>query len=231
MQGAAETFLRKRLTKAPFGVKTILELVTFLKTSGPSRDVAGIVKTIQDVYASDFVKEHVKTLPVNMRERLDKFMVSSLEDFVELSQDTVSVRRAYICVPFLCSTRGMTAVVQLGEQVGLDDAALKNITAEADKVVNEALNKTTPVVAVTAEADKVVNEALNKTTPVVAVTAEVQPVVAAAVETQEIVPVIVEAPALVVSSELTSSESVPTTDVSGAQVETTQPSQNPVVSA
>jgi len=210
MQGAAETFLRKRLTKAPFGVKTILELVTFLKTSGPSRDVAGIVKTIQDVYASDFVKEHVKTLPVNMRERLDKFMVSSLEDFVELSQDTVSVRRAYICVPFLCSTRGMTAVVQLGEQVGLDDAALKNITAEADKVVNEALNKTTPVVAVTAE---------------------VQPVVAAAVETQEIVPVIVEAPALVVSSELTSSESVPTTDVSGAQVETTQPSQNPVVSA
>jgi hypothetical protein len=217
MHASAETFLRKRLAKEPFGVKTILELVTFLKTSGSSRDVAGIVKTIQDVYASDFVKEHVKTLPVNMRERLDKFMVSSLEDFVELSQDTVSVRRAYICVPFLCSTHGMTAVVQLGEKVGLDEAAMKNITAEADKVVNEALNKTAvaPVAAVA----------------VAAVTTEVQPVVAAAVETQEIVPVIVEAPAPVVSSESTSSESVPTTDVSGAQVETTQSSQNPVEAA
>lgn len=217
MHASAETFLRKRLAKEPFGVKTILELVTFLKTSGSPRDVAGIVKTIQDVYASDFVKEHVKTLPVNMRERLDKFMVSSLEDFVELSQDTVSVRRAYICVPFLCSTHGMTAVVQLGEKVGLDEAAMKNITAEADKVVNEALNKTAvaPVAAVA----------------VAAVTTEVQPVVAAAVETQEIVPVIVEAPAPVVSSESTSSESVPTTDVSGAQVETTQSSQNPVEAA
>ena len=220
MHASAETFLRKRLAKEPFGVKTILELVTFLKTSGSSRDVAGIVKTIQDVYASDFVKEHVKTLPVNMRERLDKFMVSSLEDFVELSQDTVSVRRAYICVPFLCSTHGMTAVVQLGEKVGLDEAAMKNITAEADKVVNEALNKTAvaPVAAVAVAA-------------VAAVTTEVQPVVAAAVETQEIVPVIVEAPAPVVSSESTSSESVPTTDVSGAQVETTQSSQNPVEAA
>ena len=202
-QAVCEAFLRQHLSKSPFSMKTILELVKLVKSSSISRDTPTIVKIVQDLYALDFVKEHLKTLPVPVRERLDKFMANSLDDFVALTEDAVVAVKSSGCLPVLCGMKSMTAVEQLGEKIAAEKAA-----AAAEKVAVEKL--TTDI------ANKVVAEA---TAPAVVDVSGA--VVTAAVEVQVITPEVVEVPPVQSSSEPESSVPEPKTDVSGAPVETT----------
>jgi len=205
-QAVCEAFLRQHLSKSPFSMKTILELVKLVKSSSISRDTPTIVKIVQDLYALDFVKEHLKTLPVPVRERLDKFMANSLDDFVALTEHAVVAVVAVKssgCLPVLCGMKSMTAVEQLGEKIAAEKAA-----AAAEKVAVEKL--TTDI------ANKVVAEA---TAPAVVDVSGV--VTTAAVEVQVTAPVVVEVPPVQSSSEPESSVPETKTDVSGAPVETT----------
>ena len=206
MQAVCETFLRKHLSKSPFSVKTVVELVTLVKSSGVPRDTATVVKIVQDMYALDFVREHLKTLPVPVRERLDKFMANNLDDFIALMEDSVvAVKSSNIgCFPLLCGMKSVTVVEQLGEKIATERAVAAAVAAE--KVAVEKL--------ATDIANKVVAEA-------VAVADISGAVTTAAVEVQVTVPVVAEEPPVQSSSEPTSSVTEAKIDVSGAPVETT----------
>lgn len=207
MQAACETFLRKHLSKSPFSVKTVVELVTLVKSSGVPRDTATVVKIVQDMYALDFVKEHLKTLPAPVRERLDKFMANNLDDFIALMEDSVALAKSskFGCFPLLCGMKSVTAVEQLGEKVAADTAA--------EKVAVEKL--------ATDIANKIVAEAVADISGSVVAVDISGAVTTAAVEVQVIAPVVVEVPPVESSSEPASSVPEPKTDVSGAPVETT----------
>jgi len=208
MAAVCETFLRKQFSKSSFSVKTVLELVTLVKSSGVSRDTPAVVKIVQDAYALDFVKEHLKTLPVPTRERLDKFMANSLEEFVALTDDpVVAVKSSSVgCLPVLCSMKGMTAVEQLGEKIAAEKAAAAAVEKLATEIANKVVAEATVVADVSGSAVAVdVSGA----------------VTTAAVEVQVTDPVVVEAPPVESSSEPASSVPEPKTDVSGAPVETT----------
>ena len=206
MQAVCETFLRKHLSKSPFSVKTVVELVTLVKSSSVPRDTATVVKIVQDMYALDFVREHLKTLPVPVRERLDKFMANNLDDFIALMEDSVvAVKSSNIgCFPLLCGMKSVTVVEQLGEKIATERAVAAAVAAE--KVAVEKL--------ATDIANKVVAEA-------VAVADISGAVTTAAVEVQVTVPVVAEVPPVQSSSEPTSSVTEAKIDVSGAPVETT----------
>ena len=206
-QAACEAFLRQHLSKSPFSVKTILELVKIVKSSSISRDTPTIVKIVQDMYALDFVKEHLKTLPVPVRERLDNFMANSLDDFVALTEDVVVAVKRSGCLPVLCGMKSMTAVEQLGEKIAVEKAA----AAAAAAVVAEK-------VAVEKLATDIANEVVAEATAVVDVSGAVT---TAAVEVQVTAPEVVDVPLAQSSSEPASSVPETKTDVSGAPVETT----------
>ena len=205
-QAVCETFLRQHLSKSSFSVKTILELVKIVKSSSISRDTPTIVKIVQDMYALDFVKEHLKTLPVPVRERLDNFMANSLDDFVALTEDVVVAVKRSGCLPLLCGMKSMTAVEQLGEKIAVEKAAAAAATVVAEKVAVEKL------------ATDIANEVVAEATAVVDVSGAVT---TAAVEVQVTAPEVVDVPLAESSSEPASSVPETKTDVSGAPVETT----------
>ena len=102
---AAEAFLRKSIDKTPFTVKTVLELVAILKLeSGQSRDCTAIAKCVRELYSSDFMKAHMEKMSPAQRERLDKFMSSGLDQFIELAHDSLPVVKSTwgACMPLLC---------------------------------------------------------------------------------------------------------------------------------
>ena len=213
MQAVCETFLRKHLSKSPFSVKTVVELVTLVKSSGVPRDTATVVKIVQDMYALDFVREHLKTLPVPVRERLDKFMANNLDDFIALMEDSVvAVKSSNIgCFPLLCGMKSVTVVEQLGEKIATEKAVAAAVAAE--KVAVEKL--------ATDIANKVVAEAVADVSGSVVAVDVSGAVTTAAVEVQVIAPVVAEVPPVQSSSEPASSVPEAKTDVSGAPVETT----------
>ena len=210
MQALAEGFLKKQLAKSPFTIKTILDLVSFLKLNGQSRDTATIMKTIQDIYASEFLKEYLDKLPAESKTRLDRFMANSLDDFVELAQDPTPVNfigALFSCVPVLCGNRicasvavaETTAKAVIGEEAfnAIEDAVKKEIKEKATEHLGEAAVK---------EIELELKEAVEES---------------AATETSTTAPVTTEPPVTESSSQPETSGSESTSDVSGNSVETT----------
>lgn len=122
----------------------MLDLITFLKRNGQSRDTASIMKTIQDLYASEFLKVHLNKLSAESKERLDRFMIHSLDDFVELAQAPTPANffgAAFSCIPVLCG-RGSVAVIQteLKEaKQALSD--LEKVSVEIEKQIDKEIEE------------------------------------------------------------------------------------------
>uniref|UniRef100_A0A6C0KVH5 Uncharacterized protein n=1 Tax=viral metagenome TaxID=1070528 RepID=A0A6C0KVH5_9ZZZZ len=203
MTSLAEKFLRRQIAKSQFSLKTILELVTLLLLQ--SRDTAVVVKTIQDLYASDFMKAHLASLPGPIRTKLDTLVSTGLADFVELAVHSLPKPATWSWFPRLCGGIAPVAVIPP------IDPALEKIANSVTDVSGSILDKIIVTVDVSGattlkEAEKVVAETL------------------AQVVESAVVPVIAAVPVLETSA------TVATTDVSGAQVDATLVAPAPVVS-
>jgi xanthine/CO dehydrogenase XdhC/CoxF family maturation factor len=201
----AEAFLRKSIEKAPFTVKTVLELVAILKLeSGQSRDSAAIVKCIRDLYASDFVKAHIEKLPAAQRERLNTLVSTGLDQFVELAHDAIPMAKTTAaCMPLLCGGVAPVMVEPLSAAPKNAAAAAaveeKMIVAATEPATAAAMAVVTEVAAVVATTQEVILE-VKDTLAQAAGAADTQPSVAPSSETVE---------------------TVATTDVSGAPLDAT----------
>jgi hypothetical protein len=203
MTSLAEKFLRRQIAKSQFSLKTMLELVALLLLQ--SRDTAVVVKTIQDLYASDFMKAHLASLPGPIRTKLDTLVSTGLADFVELAVHSLPKPVTWSCFPRLCGGIAPVAVIPP------IDPALEKIANSVTDVSGSILDKIIVAVDVSGattlkEAEKVVAETL------------AQVVESAVVHVIAAVPV------------LETSATVATTDVSGAQVDATLVAPAPVVS-
>jgi hypothetical protein len=203
MTSLAEKFLRRQIAKSQFSLKTILELVALLLLQ--SRDTAVVVKTIQDLYASDFMKAHLASLPGPIRTKLDTLVSTGLVDFVELAVHSLPKPATWSWFPRLCGGIAPVAVIPP------IDPALEKIANSVTDVSGSILDKIIVAVDVSGattlkEAEKVVAETL------------AQVVESAVVHVIAAVPV------------LETSATVATTDVSGAQVDATLVAPAPVVS-
>lgn len=203
MTSLAEKFLRRQIAKSQFSIKTILELVALLLLQ--SRDTAVVVKTIQDLYASDFMKAHLASLPGPIRTKLDTLVSTGLVDFVELAVHSLPKPATWSWFPRLCGGIAPVAVIPP------IDPALEKIANSVTDVSGSILDKIIVAVDVSGattlkEAEKVVAETL------------AQVVESAVVHVIAAVPV------------LETSATVATTDVSGAQVDATLVAPAPVVS-
>lgn len=206
MQALAEGFLKKQLAKSPFTIKTILDLVTFLKLNSQSRDTATLLKVIQDIYASDLMKEHLNKLPVESKNRLDRFMANSLDDFIELSHDPSPARftgAVFSCLPVLCGS-GSVAVVQTEikeAQKALED--MEKVKVVIDQQLDELSNQ------IKAEIEKKPSTADRRASGGLVIREAANPMISVSAQ-----------PATESSSPSESSSSETKTDVSGNSVET-----------
>lgn len=205
MASLAEKFLRRQITKSQFSIKILLELIAIVCLQ--SRDTAVVVKTIQDLYASDFMKAHLASLPEPIRTKLDTLVSTNLTDFVELAVHSLPKPATWSWFPRLCGGIAPVAVIP-----PIDPAIEKIAKSVITDVSGSILDKIIVAVDVSGattlkEAEKVVAETLTQ--------------VAESVVAQ------VTAAAPVVETSAT----VATTDVSGAQVDATLVAPVPVVSA
>lgn len=203
MTSLAEKFLRRQIAKSQFSIKTLLEVIAIVSLQ--SRDTAVVVKTIQDLYASDFMKAHLASLPGPIRTKLDTLVSTGLVDFVELAVHSLPKPATWSWFPRLCGGIAPVAVIPP------IDPALEKIANSVTDVSGSILDKIIVAVDVSGattlkEAEKVVAETL------------------AQVVESAVVPVIAAVPVL------ETSVTVATTDVSGAQVDATLVAPAPVVS-
>ena len=205
MSKVAEIFLRKRIANSQFSIKTLLELIALLLLQ--SRDSAAIVKTIQDLYASDLMKAHLASIPEPIRTKLDTLVSTNLSDFVELAIHSLPKAKGWFSwLPsWFC---GGVAPVAVLPPI---DPTVEKIVKSAVDASESILDKIIVAVDVSGattikEVEKIVVETLTQ-------------VVESAVAPETVVAPSVETPA-----------TVTTTDVSGAQVDATPAIPAPVVS-
>lgn len=203
MSKLAEAFLRKQIANSQFSIKTLLELIALLLLQ--SRDSAAIVKTIQDLYASDFMKAHLASLPEPIRTKLDTLVSTNLSDFVELAIHSLPKAKGWFSwLPsWLCGGVAPVAVLP-----PIDPAIAKSVVDASESILDKI------IVAVDVSGATTIKE--------------VEKVV---VETLTQVAESVVAPATVVAPAVETPATVTTTDVSGAQVDATPATPAPVVSA